>query len=208
MARLVSYFLELQKWNRTINLVGRAPDAEILEKHFLDGLTLLPLLAAWGYPGPLLDVGTGAGFPGLVLQTAAPELGVTLLEPRLKRVSFLKQIVRTLKLEQVTILAARLETGGRLHYAEQNNQPLLAPHPVITSRAFTQIAPFLELAAPICPPAGRVICMKGARSGAEIDDWRDHPTASAAFTLAEQHTFALPVSGTPRTILVFSRNPY
>lgn len=205
--RLARYFLELKKWNRAINLVGKAADEELLERHFLDSLTILPLLKEWGFPPPLLDVGTGGGFPGLVLKAGVPELEVTLLEPRLKRVSFLKQISRTLGLDKVTILAARLEEGGRLEFADKNQATNLGPHPVITSRAFTQIEPFLKLAAPICPPGGRVICMKGARAQEEIAEWQNTPAASADFTLTEQHTVSLPFSGNPRTLLVFSRTP-
>jgi len=141
--RLARYFQELKKWNSTYNLVGKAPDQDLIEKHFLDSLTLLPLMQEWGCPSPLLDIGTGAGFPGLVLKAALPELQVTLLEPRQKRVAFLKHIVRTLGLRGVTILAARLEPEGQLAYAAANQASTpttLPPHPVITSRAFTRIA--------------------------------------------------------------------
>ncbi len=202
--RLARYFQELKKWNSTYNLVAKAPDQELIEKHFLDSLTLLPLLKDWEFPSPLLDIGTGAGFPGLVLKVAMHDLKVTLLEPRLKRVAFLKHIVRTLGLPGVTILAARLEPDGRLTYAatDQASTPTtLPPHPVITSRAFTQIAPFLELAAPVCLPNGRVICMKGAKAETEIAQWQGSG-ASTPFQLAETRSLHLAFSGDDRTLLV------
>ena len=105
--RLFVYFTELLRWSRKINLIAKGtPDAEILEKHFLDSLTLLPLLDT--PDSHLLDVGTGAGFPGLVCKAARPDLTVTLLEPRLKRVSFLRHVIRTLNLTGVEALACRV----------------------------------------------------------------------------------------------------
>lgn len=200
--RLARYFQELKKWSKTYNLVAKAPDLDLIEKHFLDSLTLLPLLQAWGCPSPLLDIGTGAGFPGLALKVGLPELQVTLLEPRQKRVAFLKHIVRTLQLESVTIVAARLEANGMLAFSGDVTAPPmhLEPHPVITSRAFTQIAPFLDLAAPVCPPNGRLICMRGGKTG-------DYPAAEAdaPFHLAGSYPLTLPFSNDPRTLLVFTR---
>ena len=85
LARLASYFGELQKWNKRVNLVARTLDDEqILENHFLDSLSLLSILD--NAQNSLLDVGTGAGFPGLVLKAACPELGVTCYDDGLLRV--------------------------------------------------------------------------------------------------------------------------
>ena len=106
---LCVYFAELSKWNRKMNLVAHAAAQQVLEAHFLDSLTLLPFLRATDVQKKLLDVGSGAGFPGLVLKTVLPELEVTLIEPRQKRVSFLKHIIRTLGLKGVEVLAIRLD---------------------------------------------------------------------------------------------------
>ncbi len=201
--RLVHYFSELKKWNRAINLVAKTGDEPILENHFLDSLSLLPLLEKWGFPGPLLDVGSGAGFPGLALKAAIPELQVTLLEPRGKRVSFLKNIIRTLDLDKIQVLTARLEPEGKLQFSGEkpdNRTKDLPPHPVITSRAFTQIPAFLELVHPICPPGGKVICMRG-----KIDVHLIRQEITANWQLAEKRIFKLPYSEAPRSLLVFSR---
>lgn len=210
--RLCRYYLELSKWGRKINLVAAAPPREQLELHFLDSLTLWPLMAELFDYGPLcqqlvasgrlrlLDIGTGAGFPGLALKCWQPEkLQVTLVEPRLKRVSFLRQVVRSLALEGVEILCRRLEPGTRLpeHFD------------LITSRAFTSIAPFLEICASLSPPSssppgGLVVCMKGPKAQEELATWRrDQPLSP--FHLLTLRSFTLPFSGAQRSLLLFAR---
>lgn len=135
---LFIYAGELQKWNRHINLIARkASVQEIVEKHFLDSLTLMPFLQGVCPPrGILLDVGTGAGFPGLVLAAALPELQVVLIEPRSKRISFLRHIVRLLLLENVEIIESRFEDVPKLY--EKNIV-------CVTSRAVVDPMAFLSM---------------------------------------------------------------
>ncbi|MFU8819302.1 MAG: 16S rRNA (guanine(527)-N(7))-methyltransferase RsmG [Desulfurivibrio sp.] len=197
LERLLAYYAQLLKWNRKINLVAQAPELELLETHFLDSLTLLPLLPppdTSAVPLPLLDIGSGAGFPGLVLKCCLPErLDVTLVEPRQKRVAFLRQVVRTVGLGTgVRVLAQRLEPGERGSW------------PLITSRAFASIADFLALSATLSPPGGRVICMKGPRAEEELALWQQQDQADL-FRLQEVRSFALPFSGAARHLLLFIR---
>ena len=192
--RLFVYFTELLRWGRRINLIAKGtPDAEILEKHFLDSLTLLPLLDS--PDSHLLDVGTGAGFPGLVCKAARPDLTVTLLEPRLKRVSFLRHVIRTLNLTGVEALACRVE-----------DETLLPSTPVfthITSRAVTDIAEFLGMVGRLCGPGTKVICMKGPKWQEEL-----HVLQNSSPALALQHRSTLerelPFSAARRALLTFS----
>lgn len=193
--RLGRYLDELQKWNKRINLVAAAPQKTLIESHFLDSLTLLPLLGGCPLPG-LLDVGSGAGFPGLVLKIARPDLQVTLVEPRQKRTSFLRQVIRILDLQGINVLETRLEEGNAALAGWRNDAPL------VTSRAFASIRLFLETAAPFTATGGRVICMKGPRAAAELAEWHEH-SADSPFRLAETIKTALPFSGTPRQLLVF-----
>lgn len=195
IARLVHYYHELVKWNRRMNLVSQATEQEIVESHFLDSLTLLPHLPCSAGKAELLDVGTGAGFPGLVLKAACPGLVLTLVEPRAKRVTFLRHIVRSLHLDQVTIIEKRLEPAlaGQL--------PTWAG---ITSRAVANISDFLELAAPFSPPGGTVICMKGPKAEEEISQWRTEQPASP-YTLQKIITLALPFSRAKRNLVIFSK---
>ncbi|MFH2122784.1 MAG: 16S rRNA (guanine(527)-N(7))-methyltransferase RsmG [Pseudomonadota bacterium] len=193
--RLFLYFTELLRWSRKINLIAKgAKEAEILENHFLDSLTLLPLLGAPGLH--LLDVGSGAGFPGLVCKAARPELVVTLLEPRLKRVSFLRHISRTLKLTGVEVLAGRVE-----------DEILLPSNSVfthITSRAVTDIGEFLRMVSRLCGEGTTVICMKGPKWQEELQAMRK---LSPAISLQHASTleWELPDSHARRALLTFSR---
>ncbi|MEW6518502.1 MAG: 16S rRNA (guanine(527)-N(7))-methyltransferase RsmG [Thermodesulfobacteriota bacterium] len=192
--RLVCYYNELVKWNRRMNLVAQASEQEMVESHFLDSLTLLPHLGSAGRP-ELLDVGSGAGFPGLVLKAVWPELDLTLVEPRAKRVTFLRHMVRSLHLEQVRIVDKRLEP------AMAGQLPTFA---CVTSRAVASIRDFLELAAPFSPPGGMVICMKGPKAEEEISQWqRDHP--ASPYSLRHIVSLTLPVSRATRKLVIFCK---
>ena len=130
------YFQQLKKWSRKVNLIAKSTsDEEIVEKHFLDSLTLVSFFQDHG--SHLLDIGTGGGFPGLICKVALGDtLDVTLVEPRLKRVSFLRHIVRSLKLGGVEIHAKRLEEVPNLSSGTFSH---------ITCRAVTEIGPFLDM---------------------------------------------------------------
>lgn len=190
---LVLYCTELQRWSRKINLIARDTSMrQIIENHFLDSLLLLPFL---GRPDiSLLDVGTGAGFPGLACKIALPALVLTLVEPRLKRVSFLHHIVRTLGASDVEIVAKRIEEIpiGQMKYD------------YITSRAVADIREFLPMVTSLAGPETDIVCMKGPKWQLELE--------SAAARLKEldlvlkgAETFELPFSGARRALLVFRR---
>lgn len=190
---LNAYHAELQRWSGKVNLIARnSSEEQIAESHFLDSLTLPALLPSGAR---LLDIGTGAGFPGLVCKAVRPDLAVILVEPRLKRVSFLRHIVRTLKLEGVEILAGRIE--------DQRLLPSTADVTHITSRAVSDIAGFLAMTARFLRPGLRLICMKGPK-------WQDELRAaekqlSTLPVLLEQVVERqLPYSGALRALLVFA----
>lgn len=188
---LLLYCQELQKWNRKINLIARdTAAAEIVEKHFLDSLALLPLLRKHGRLGAnLLDVGSGAGFPGLVLAAAVPELRVTLLEPRQKRTAFLRHIVRTLGLSNVQVREERLEPS----------QPLPEQFTFITSRAVAAPEIFLPLIEAAAGPKTVVILMLAAEERQSWDTGR--------WETVEQIKFVLPFSGDPRLLAAVRKRP-
>jgi 16S rRNA (guanine527-N7)-methyltransferase len=99
------YLKELKTWNAKTNLTAITDDREIAIKHFLDSLMYSKVLAA----GPLLDIGTGAGFPALPIKILDPELDVTVLEPNRKKTAFLHHVIGTLQLANVTVLSQRVE---------------------------------------------------------------------------------------------------
>ena len=185
--RLLVYLAELMKWSRRVNLIARdTPQAQVVETHFLDSLTLLPFLDGAGEVH-LLDVGSGAGFPGLALACVRPDARFTLCEPRQKRVSFLRHVVRTLGLANVEVVAERVEA----HLADW---PGRFTH--ITSRAVAEPAAFLPLVRPLVTPATRVLLMLARAEGlAGIDR-----LVSGPWRVDAEHRFVLPFSGAPRLV--------
>ncbi|MBM9530157.1 16S rRNA (guanine(527)-N(7))-methyltransferase RsmG, partial [Desulfoprunum benzoelyticum] len=193
VAALALYHRELQRWSGKVNLIARnTPEAQIVESHFLDSLTLLPLLPTGAR---LLDIGTGAGFPGLACKAVRSDLRLTLVEPRLKRVSFLRHIVRTLGVTGVTIVAGRIEDERQL--------PSTAPFTHATSRAVADIAGFLTMAGRFAQPGLRLICMKGPKWQEEIAA-ADPVITTLGLKLEQVCETTLPFSGAMRALLVFA----
>ncbi|OQX07170.1 MAG: 16S rRNA (guanine(527)-N(7))-methyltransferase RsmG [Desulfobulbaceae bacterium A2] len=186
--RLARYALELLHWNRRVNLVARGMGlSELVDKHFLDSLLLLPLLReSGGQTAHLLDIGTGAGFPGLALKAAWPALRLTLVEPRQKRVSFLGHISRSLGLTGVEILPHRLEEVlSRLQQQHFSH---------IVSRALAEPAIFLPLVQPLMNTATRVILMQG---GCTVP-----PPLPTGWEECGRHEVCLPFSGDQRRLVL------
>ncbi|MBM9518564.1 16S rRNA (guanine(527)-N(7))-methyltransferase RsmG [Desulforhopalus vacuolatus] len=185
LALLENYCAELLKWRGRINLVAKTASVEdIVEKHFLDSLTLLPELTGNCH---LLDIGTGAGFPGLVCRTAMPTLGLTLVEPRQKRVNFLRHVIRTLGLSQegapLVVREERLEADSPLT-AEKFSH--------ITCRAVTDVGSFLELVTAF--QDATLLLMKGPK-------WKEE--LKAASVIMEKNSYRL--KDVRKIILPFSK---
>ena len=185
--RLLVYLAELMKWSRRVNLIARdTPEAQVVETHFLDSLTLLPFLDGAGEVH-LLDVGSGAGFPGLALACVRPDARFTLCEPRQKRVSFLRHVVRTLGLANVEVVADRVEAQASAWQGRFTH---------ITSRAVAEPAAFLPLVRPLVTPATRVLLMLARAEGlAGIDH-----LASGPWRIERERRFVLPFSKAPRLV--------
>lgn len=185
--RLLVYLAELMKWSRRVNLIARdTPEAQVVETHFLDSLTLLPFLDGAGEVH-LLDVGSGAGFPGLALACVRPDARFTLCEPRQKRVSFLRHVVRTLGLANVEVVADRVEAQASAWQGRFTH---------ITSRAVAEPAAFLPLVRPLVTPATRVLLMLARAEGlAGIDR-----LVSGPWRVDAERRFVLPFSGAPRLV--------
>jgi 16S rRNA (guanine527-N7)-methyltransferase len=113
ISSLVSYYRELDRWNQKINLTAIHDTKEIAVKHFLDSLLYSQVLEQ-RMNASLLDVGSGAGFPGLPLKVLAPELRVTLLEPNEKKTSFLRHVIGTLDLKNVSVVSKNLRDFSRM----------------------------------------------------------------------------------------------
>ncbi len=191
--QLASYACELRKWNRRMNLIARNTTVvDIVELHFIDSLTLLFFLSAPGKQDEvLLDVGTGAGFPGLVLAVARSDLHTVLVEPRLKRVSFLRHIVRLLKLGNVEIVQARIEESGMA--ADQRVD-------WVTCRALTRPGAFLDMVTPFMARGARALLMLGPEQERRLPS-----ELPGCFSVETGRSFSLPWSGAARFIAVVKK---
>ena len=147
LQQLIHYRDLIQQWNQVYNLTAvRDPNA-MIARHLLDSLAVLPDVL-----GPqVLDLGTGAGLPGVPWAIARPQWQVTLLDSQAKRVRFLRQVVLALRLRNATVV----------HSRAQDFSPPDALFNTVTSRAFTDFPAFYALAKPLCASGGRVLALKG-----------------------------------------------
>jgi 16S rRNA (guanine527-N7)-methyltransferase len=151
LERLFLYRRELLDWNTRMNLTAITEPGEVLIKHFLDSLSLL--MVCDGGELCVLDIGSGAGFPGLPLAIVRPQWQVTLLEATGKRVTFLRHVIDTLKLENVVAVQGRAEE-------QANNRDYRSSFDMVTARAVASLSTLLEYCAPYCRAGGSIILPK------------------------------------------------
>lgn len=153
-----TYYRELVTWNARVNLTAITDRHEVFVKHFLDSLSVAPFVRA---ARRVLDIGSGAGFPGVPLKIALPHLQMTLLEATGKKVAFLQHIVTRLDLREVTVLHARAEDAA--HDATQRAQ-----YDVVVARAVASLATLCEYALPFVQQGGVFIAQKGVAVEDEV----------------------------------------
>jgi 16S rRNA (guanine527-N7)-methyltransferase len=145
---------ELVRWNRSVNLTAITNPAEIEELHFLDSLTLAPALPeAVRLGGRICDVGSGAGFPGVPLKIAFPEIGLTLVDSASKRTRFLSSLKAVLGMDDVVVRTGRCEELGRLPELRESFD-------VVVARAVASLSVLAEYAIPFCRLGGLVVLQK------------------------------------------------
>ena len=150
---LLAYVELLKEWSRAYNLIAPGDRNALLGRHILDSLSIAP----WLQPGSLLDVGTGAGFPGLPLAIIKPEMEVTLVDGAGKKIRFIRHVARTLKLNNIHPLHQRVEQmDGSQQFAN------------ITARAFSSLSEFAELVKPSMDANTRLLAMKGVYPRKEL----------------------------------------
>lgn len=157
--QLERYAAELRHWNAYHNLVADASQQEVIVRHFLDSLRCA---ASWGpTPQTLVDIGSGAGFPGLPLKIAFPHIQLTLVESVEKKSAFLKHIVDTLALEDVAVITARAELFA--HMPEHREH-----YDVALARAVAELAVLAEYCLPLLRIGGRLLAPKGTQITNEL----------------------------------------
>lgn len=152
-ARLLAYLELLRKWNKTYNLTAIHEPERMLTHHLLDSLAVLPYVTG----DRLLDVGAGAGLPGIPLAIARPDLAVTLIDASHKKAAFMQQAAIELRLANVTAVHGRVE----------DLRPE-APFPQIISRAFSDLADFVRVTGHLLADGGEWLAMKGLFPNEEL----------------------------------------
>lgn len=164
VAMFQKYADELTAWNTHTNLTAIIEPQAVAIRHFLDSLSLTPLLKP-DTPQKMIDVGTGAGFPGMVLAILFPQHQITLLEATGKKIKFLDHIIELLGLKNAQTLNARAEDAGQLSGHR-------AKYDVVMARAVARLPALLEYMLPLAKVNGVCIAMKGISAQDELTDSR------------------------------------
>lgn len=160
LARLGDFLGRMLAMNEQMNLTAIKDPESAWERHILDALTLLPLLADVPASARLIDIGSGGGIPGIVLAIVRPDLHVTLVEATQKKAAFLGAVSEALQLANVSVYADRAEELGRDELGETFD--------VVTARAVGRVKVLAPLLLPFARPGGLVLLIKGQRAEEEL----------------------------------------
>lgn len=195
------YATILKEWNEKMNLTGIIDDQSIALRHFVDSLTLVPFIQdEMKKKGEsslrLIDVGTGAGFPGIPLKVTVPSLQITLLDALRKRVLFLQEVCSTLELENIKAVHMRAEDAGR---AKKHREK----YDITTARAVASLPVLCELCLPLVKTNGIFMAMKGVLK----DELTTSEKAVVALggTIEAVKEFTLPGSDMQRSIVLIRK---
>ena len=164
LAQFHTYYQELVEWNKRINLTAITGYEEVQMKHFLDSLTIT---LAWQAPLSkaslrLIDVGTGAGLPGIPLKILLPDISLVLLESTAKKAGFLQHVVQKLKLDKVEVVTTRAEEAA--HNAQYREK-----FDMVLARGIAPLPTLVELTLPFCTIGGNFIAQKKGAIEDEIN---------------------------------------
>ena len=192
--KFYSYMELLIEWNEKINLTAIIEPEEIILKHFIDSLTIYKYIEK---DNKVVDVGTGAGFPGIPLKIANPELKITLVDSLNKRLIFLQDVINKLQLKNVEIIHARAEEFGQ-------NKKFREKFDIATSRAVANLSTLSEYLIPLVKLNGKCICMKAGDADQEIEEAKKAINVLGG-TIKEVENFMLPQSDIGRTVIIINK---
>lgn len=191
--RFLIYLEELTLWTTKIDLISQTDPTSIIRKHFLDSVAVLPHISE---ASSILDLGSGAGFPGIPLAILLPDSSVSLIEARRKRISFLRQATRKINSKNLTIYEGRAEM-----FAQESM--LRDAFDIVISRATWDNSTFLRLATPFLRAGGKICAMRGSRK----DDDVFLPSSNREeIWFMRQYDYILPFGPEQRKLMIFSYN--
>ena len=155
-----NYMELLLEWNEKVNLTAITKQEEILTKHFIDSLSIAPYISS---NDKILDIGTGAGFPGIPIKIILPQNSVILLDSLNKRINFLNEVIKELKLKNVQAIHGRAEEFNNINGERES-------YDIVVSRAVAKLNVLLEYMLPFVKIGGKCICMKSMDIEQEIEE--------------------------------------
>ena len=192
--KLARFYQLLVTWNEKINLTTIIKEEEVYLKHFYDSLTLIKVVDL-RQPLTILDVGTGAGFPGIVLKIVFPNLKITLLDSLTKRINYLNEIIKELDLQDIETVCSRCE-----EYTKINREK----YDLVVARAVSHLKILSEMIIPTVKVNGYFIAMK-----ANLNDELEITIPMLKklnSELKEIKEFSLPIENSKRTLVVIKKN--
>lgn len=194
LEKFYSYMSLLLEWNEKMNLTAITEPNEIILKHFVDSLTILNEI---NNNSKVVDVGTGAGFPGIPLSIANESLKITLVDSLNKRLIFLQEVIDKLELKNIEIVHSRAEDFGQ-------NKKYRESFDIATSRAVANLSTLSEYLIPLVKISGKCICMKASDVEEEINQAKNAINVLGG-TIEKIEEFKLPESDIGRTIIIINK---
>lgn len=194
LEQFFEYMNLLIEWNEKINLTAITEPKEIIIKHFIDSLTINKYIEK---NNKIVDVGTGAGFPGIPIKIYKPEVEVTLVDSLNKRINFLNEVISKLGLEKIDTIHSRVEEFAR-------NKKYREKFDISTSRAVANLSTLSEYLIPLVKENGKIICMKASEAEEEIEQAKKAINVLGG-TIKNVETFDLPQSDIGRTIITIEK---
>ena len=195
--KFYKYMKLLLEWNEKINLTAITDENEIILKHFIDSLTSLKYIKE---NDNIIDVGTGAGFPGIPIAIMMPNTKITLLDSLNKRINFLNEVIKELNLKNVETIHSRSEDCGKdILYREK--------YDISIARAVANLSTLSEYLLPFVKIDGKMICMKGSEVEEELNNSK-YAIKELGGEISLQDEFCLPDTDIKRNIIVIKKIKY
>lgn len=188
------YMNLLLEWNEKINLTAITQPSDIIIKHFIDSMTVLKYIKS---DSSVVDIGTGAGFPGIPLKIIEPNLQVSLVDSLNKRINFLDEVVTKLMLKDILTIHSRAEDFGK-------NKEYRESFDIAISRAVARMNVLVEYLLPTVKVGGYCICMKGSDSQEEIEE-ADTAIRLLGGRIEKIDEFCLPDTDIKRTVILIKK---
>lgn len=192
--KFYKYMNLLIEWNKKINLTAITDPEEIILKHFVDSLTIAEHIEE---NSKLVDIGTGAGFPGIPIKILRNDVEITLADSLNKRINFLNEVIKQLDLKNISAVHTRAEEFGKSkQYREKFD--------IATSRAVANLSTLSEYLIPLVKPTGKVIFMKGSEVKEELENAKNAINILGG-KIEKEESFNLPNTDMKRNLIIVNK---